>query len=153
MILGVFIEFFGVKIAIGLSKNHFHLILTVGFDLSQNSLYISDISYILSIYLRYFIDISLIFTDISSIFYRYFSRNSSRCACEIYSRYFAEISKFFYISLKYRRFYRFLDRLSVGKIVLVSVDIRYFGDISADISDFLFLACYIFILFPCLDCV
>ena len=31
----VFIEFFGVKIAIGLSKNHCDLILTVGFDLSQ----------------------------------------------------------------------------------------------------------------------
>ena len=43
MILGVFIEFFGVKIAIGLSENHCDLILTVGFDLSQNSRYISDI--------------------------------------------------------------------------------------------------------------
>ena len=51
MILGVFIEFFGVKIAIGLSKNHCDLILTVGFDLSQNNLYISDISDILPIYL------------------------------------------------------------------------------------------------------
>ena len=28
--LGVFIEFFGVKIAIGLSKNHSDLFLTVG---------------------------------------------------------------------------------------------------------------------------
>ena len=51
MILGVFIEFFGVKIAIGLSKNHCDLILIVGFDLSQHSRYISDISDILLIYL------------------------------------------------------------------------------------------------------
>ena len=51
-------EFFGVKIAIGLSKNHCDLILTVGFDLSQNSRYISDI-------------------------YRYFFRNSSTYAREI----------------------------------------------------------------------
>ena len=65
MILGIFIEFFGVKIAIGLSKNHCDLILTVGFDLSQNNRYISDIYDILPIYLRYF-------TDISPIFYRYF---------------------------------------------------------------------------------
>ena len=41
--LGVFIEFFGVKIVIRLSKNHCDLILTVGFDLSQNKRYISDI--------------------------------------------------------------------------------------------------------------
>ena len=32
MILGVFIEFFGVKIAIGLLKNDCDLILTVKFD-------------------------------------------------------------------------------------------------------------------------
>ena len=32
---GIYI--FGVKIAIGLSKNYCDLILTVGFDLSQNS--------------------------------------------------------------------------------------------------------------------
>ena len=31
-------------------------------------------------------------------------------------------------------------RLSVGKIVLVPIDIRYFGDILADKSDMLFLA-------------
>ena len=80
MILGVFIEFFGVKIAIGLSKNHCDLILTVEFDFSQNIQYISDIFAILSIYLLYLL-----------IFYRYFSRNSSTCACEIYSRCFAEI--------------------------------------------------------------
>ena len=55
------IEFFGVKIDIKLSKNHCDLILTIGFDLSQNSQYISDISNILLIYLRYFIDISSIF--------------------------------------------------------------------------------------------
>ena len=65
MILGVFIKNFGVKIVIGLSKNHRDLILTVGFDLSQNSLYISDIT---PIYHRYFTDISLIFIDISPIF-------------------------------------------------------------------------------------
>ena len=52
MILGgVFIEFFGVKIVIGLSKNHCDLIITVGFDLSQNSR---------------FTDILPIFTDIFS---------------------------------------------------------------------------------------
>ena len=62
MILRVFIEFFGVKIVIGLSKNCCDLILTVRFDLSQNSRY-------LPIYLRYlsiFIDVSMIFTDIFS---------------------------------------------------------------------------------------
>ena len=53
MILGVFIEFFGVEIVIGLLKNHCDLILTVRFDLSQNNRYISDISDILPIYLRY----------------------------------------------------------------------------------------------------
>ena len=53
MILGVFIEFFGIKIAIGLSKNHCNLIITIGFDLSQNSRYISNISDVLPIYLRY----------------------------------------------------------------------------------------------------
>ena len=47
MILGVFIEFFGVKIAIKLSKNHCDLILTVGFDLSKK---IADISMIFSIF-------------------------------------------------------------------------------------------------------
>ena len=36
MILGVFIEFFEVKIAIGLSKNLCDLILTVGFDFGSN---------------------------------------------------------------------------------------------------------------------
>ena len=36
MILGVFIEFFGVKIAIGLSKNRCDLFLTVGFDFGSN---------------------------------------------------------------------------------------------------------------------
>ena len=36
MTLGVFIEFFGVKIAIGLSKNYCDLILTVGFDFDSN---------------------------------------------------------------------------------------------------------------------
>ena len=36
MILGVFIEFFGVKIAIGLSKNRCDLFLIVGFDFGSN---------------------------------------------------------------------------------------------------------------------
>ena len=36
----VFIEFFETKIVIGLSKNHCDLILTVGFDLSQNNRYL-----------------------------------------------------------------------------------------------------------------
>ena len=36
MILGVFIEFFGVKIVIGLSKNRCDLFLTVGFDFDSN---------------------------------------------------------------------------------------------------------------------
>ena len=54
MILGVFIEFFEIKIVIELSKNHCNLILTVGFDLSQNSRY-----------LPIFTNISLIFTYIS----------------------------------------------------------------------------------------
>ena len=62
MILGIFIEFFGVKIVIGLSKNHCDLILTIGFDLSQNIRYLSI-----------FTDISLIFTDISPIFTNIFS--------------------------------------------------------------------------------
>ena len=52
MILRVFIEFFGVKIAVILSKNHCDLIITVGFYLSQNSRYISNISDILPIYLK-----------------------------------------------------------------------------------------------------
>ena len=66
MILRVFIEFSGIKIVIGLSKNHCDLILTVGFDLNQNNRYISNISNILSIYLRYFTNISpiLYFTNI-----------------------------------------------------------------------------------------
>ena len=36
MILGVFIEFFWVKIVIGLAKNHCDLILAVGFDFGSN---------------------------------------------------------------------------------------------------------------------
>ena len=36
MILGIFIEFFGVEIDIGLSKNHCNLFLTVGFDFGSN---------------------------------------------------------------------------------------------------------------------
>ena len=122
MILGIFIEFLGVKIAIELSKNHCDLILTVGFDLNQNNLYISDI---LSIYLRYLL-----------IFYRYFFRNFSTCVNETYSQYFVETLKISDISSKYRRFYRFLaNQFLVGKIVSVPTDIRYFNDILIDISD------------------
>ena len=62
IILGVFIKKFIIKIAIELSKNHCDLIITVGFDLSQNNRYIFDISdnyrYISNIY-RYFIYIFL----------------------------------------------------------------------------------------------
>ena len=36
MLLGVFIEFFVIKIAIGLSKNRYDLILTVIFDFGSN---------------------------------------------------------------------------------------------------------------------
>ena len=36
MILGVFIEFFGVKIVVGLSKNHCDLFIIVGFDFGSN---------------------------------------------------------------------------------------------------------------------
>ena len=36
MILRVFIEFFGVKIVIGLSKNRCDLFLTIGFDFGSN---------------------------------------------------------------------------------------------------------------------
>ena len=47
----------------------------------------------------------------------------------------------FDILAKYRRFFLFLvdflaNRLSVDKILSVSVDIRYFDDISADKTDF-----------------
>ena len=79
---------FWVKIAIGLSKNHCDLILTVEFDLSQNSLYISDIFDILSIYLRYFTDISPIFIDISPIFTDIFSE----ILAHVLVRYSLEIS-------------------------------------------------------------
>ena len=72
MILGVFIEFFRVKIVIGFSKNHCDLILTIRFDLSQKSRYISDIFDILPIYLQYFTDISSIFTDILPLFFQKF---------------------------------------------------------------------------------
>ena len=74
MILEVFIEFFKVKIVIGLSKNHCDLIIIVGFDLSQNSRYLLIFYRYLSIYLQYL-----------SIFYRYFFRNSNTCAREIKS--------------------------------------------------------------------
>ena len=47
MILGVFIDFFAVKIVIRLSKNHCDIILTIGFDLSKKNRY-------LPIFYRYF---------------------------------------------------------------------------------------------------
>ena len=81
MILGIFIEFFGVKIVIGLSKNHCDLILTVGFDLSQNSRYLP----IFYIYL-------LIFYQYLSIYLRYFFKNFSTYAREIKSPNFGDIS-------------------------------------------------------------
>ena len=68
MILKIFIEFFGVKIVIRLSKNHCDLILTIRFDLSQNSLYLPIFIDILPI----FIDICSIFIDILSIFFQKF---------------------------------------------------------------------------------
>ena len=108
MILEVFIEFFGVKIVIGLLKNHYDLILIVGFDLSQNSRYIYDISDILHIHLRYFTDISPIFIDI-------FSKISTDARVR------------YTISL--------VNQLFVGKIISVPTDIRYFDDISTDISN------------------
>ena len=66
MILEVFIEFFEVKIAIGWSKNHYDLILTIEFDFSQNIQYISNISAILPIYLRYLLIFTNIFPEISA---------------------------------------------------------------------------------------
>ena len=36
MILGVFVEFFGVKIAVRLSKNRCDLFKTIGFDFGSN---------------------------------------------------------------------------------------------------------------------
>ena len=87
MILRVFVEFFGVKIVIGLSKNHRDLILTVGFDLSQNSRYLSIFYRYLPIFYRYL----LIYLRYLLVFYLYFFRNSSICTREIKSRNFAEI--------------------------------------------------------------
>ena len=93
MILGVFIEFFGVQIVIGLSKNHCDLIITVGFDLSQNSRYLSIFyRYISNIY-QYFIDISLIFTDILPIFFRKFQH---MCALDKVSKFRRNIENFLY---------------------------------------------------------
>ena len=66
MILGVFIEFFGVKIVIELSKNHCDLILTAGFDLNKNSRYLPIFTYI-----------SPIFTDILPIFFQKFQHMRS----------------------------------------------------------------------------
>ena len=54
MILWVFIEFSRVKITIRLLKNYYDLILIVEFDLSKNSLYISDIFDVFDILRIYF---------------------------------------------------------------------------------------------------
>ena len=123
MILGVFIEFFGVKIVIGLSKNHYDLILSIFTD-------------ILSI----FTDL-LIFTDISPIFTDIFFRNSNTCAREIKSQNFAKISGIYDISSIFRRFYRFsidffLNRLSVANIYSVPAGILFCDDISVEKTDF-----------------
>ena len=96
MILGVFIEFFRVKIVIGLSKNHCDLILIVGFNLSQNSQYLLIFYRYLPIYLLYL-----------PIFYRHFFRNPNTCARDIKSQNFAEMSGISNISSIFRRFYRF----------------------------------------------
>ena len=75
MLLGIFIDFFLVKIVIELSKNHCDLILTVGFDLSQKIdiyQYFTDIYQYLPIFtdiLPIFYLYLLIFTDILSIFF------------------------------------------------------------------------------------
>ena len=100
MILGEFIDVFGVKIVIGLLKNYCDLILTVGFDLSQK-------------------------TDI----YRYFFRNFNTCAREIKSQKTAKISPKYREFLIFHLFFRFFsdfltNRLSVGNIVLGSTDNR-----------------------------
>ena len=59
---------FGVKIVIGLLKNHCDLIIIIGFDLSQNSRYLL----IFYRYLPIFTNISPIFTDILPIFFQKF---------------------------------------------------------------------------------
>ena len=96
MILEVFIEFFRVKIIIGLSKNHCDLILTVGFDLSQNNRYISDISDILPIYIRYFTD----------IFPKIPAHGLVKYSLEISSKY----PEF----MIFQRFFRFFDQPTIG---------------------------------------
>ena len=97
MILGVFIEFFGVKIVIKLSKTHFDLILTIGFYLSKNS--------------QYFIDIYQYISDI----YRYFFRNFNICAREIKSRNFVKISRISNISMILSIFHRFFPQLIIDR--------------------------------------
>ena len=96
MILGVLIEFFGVKIVIGLSINHCDSIITVGFDLSKKNRY-------LPIYLRYLL-----------IFYRYFFKNSSTYAREIKSRNFVEISGIYDHSAIFPIFLRFFGQPTIG---------------------------------------
>ena len=105
MILRVFIEFFGVKIVIGLSNNHYDLIITVGFYLSQNSRYILDISDILPIYLRYFTNISMIFTDIFLILIDIFPEIPTHACVRYTLDILPKYRKISDISPKYRRFY------------------------------------------------
>ena len=64
---------FGVKIVIGLSKNHCNLIITIGFDSSQNSRYLLIFTDILPI----FTNISPIFNDILPIFFQKFQQMPS----------------------------------------------------------------------------
>ena len=85
--------------------------------------YISDI---LPIYLRYFTDIFLEFPAHARVMYT------------------LDISlKYQYFLIFRRNIGDFLDilsnQLSVSNIMSIPADIRYFGDISADISDFLFI--------------
>ena len=98
MILEVFIDFFGVKITVGWSKNIFNLIIAVGFNFGANMTvkiffkpfrsihnhwiklgfkiwsfgYIFDIFRYITDISRYIFDIFTDISDISPIFYRYF---------------------------------------------------------------------------------
>ena len=109
MILGVFIEFFGIKIVIGLSKNHCDLILTVKFDLSQKT----DIC-------RYISDI-----------YQYYFRKSNTCAREIKFRNFAEISGIYDIS---QYFDDFFDFSPIFLPTDYRLGISFWGSLIIDIS-------------------
>ena len=99
----VFIDFFGVKIVIGLSKNHCDLILTVGFDLSQNSRYLPIFYRYLPLFYRYLL-----------IYLQYFFINSSTYVREIKSRNFIEISGISDISAIFSIFLRFFGQRTIG---------------------------------------